>query len=172
MPAFVYAPGTGKRTQNARTSSRMRASSESFCMTVRNSLSAWGRALRSAGNWNSVIRPATAAIQAASRSIPGSRCPRGEDPAPRARRGEVEQQHVVVRAAGHQVEAVLDQRLRQDLRVPHDLRSVGLELGPHRLAQGDGDRRGGVVVRAALQAGEDGAVDLLVEFGGLGQAAV
>ncbi len=72
---------------------------------------------------------------------------------------------MVVGAAGHERVAALGQRGGQRLRVAHDLRGVVAEFRPRRLAQRHRDRGGRVVVRAALQAGEDGAVGRLGVFG-------
>jgi hypothetical protein len=73
--------------------------------------------------------------------------------------GQVDQDEVVVGAAGDEVEAVLGQRRRQRLGVGHDLVRVVRERRLRRLVQGDRDAGRGVVVRAALQAGEHGLVD-------------
>ena len=58
-----------------------------------------------------------------------------------------------------------DQRLGDDLRVLHHLLLVGLELGRQRFLEGDGLGGDHVHQRAALQAGEDGAVDRLLVLG-------
>ena len=63
------------------------------------------------------------------------------------------------------VVAALGQRSGQRFRVAHDLRRVLAKLRLRGFLQRDRDRRGGVVVRPALQAGEDGAVESLRVFG-------
>ena len=75
----------------------------------------------------------------------------------------VHQDQVVVRAAGHQPEALLHQLLRQDAGVGHHLQAVGPELRPQGLAQAHGLGGDDVLQRAALSAGEHGGVDLLVQ---------
>ena len=75
--------------------------------------------------------------------------------------GQVDEQQVVVGAAGDEVEAALEQRLGERGRVGHDGARVVGELRLRRLVQRDRDRGDGVVVRAALQAREDGPVDRL-----------
>ncbi len=62
---------------------------------------------------------------------------------------------MVVGTAGDQVEATLDQGLGQGAGVGDDGLGVLAERRGRRLPQRDGDRRGGVVVRATLQTGKD-----------------
>ena len=80
-----------------------------------------------------------------------------------AQRAHVDEHQVVVGPAGDDRGARLDQRRGEGLRVRHRLRRVALELGAHRLLEGD--RLGGddVLERPALQRGEDGLVDRLGE---------
>ena len=74
---------------------------------------------------------------------------------------QVEQHQVVVGAAGDEVEPAALQAVRQRRRVFHDVFGVYAEFRLHRLAQADGLGRDDVHERAALRAGEDGAVELL-----------
>lgn len=68
---------------------------------------------------------------------------------------------MVVCAAGHEIEAVRQQRVRQCLCILHDVFCIGSEFRLRRLAQADGLARDHVHQRPALRAGEDGAVELL-----------
>ena len=79
-----------------------------------------------------------------------------------AAQSSVHQHHVAFGAAADDAQAALDQRLGHDLGVLHHLLLVGRELRIQRFLEGD--RLGGdhVHQRAALQAGEDGAVDRLL----------
>ena len=83
----------------------------------------------------------------------------GGGPPADALAGEVDEQQVVVGAAGDEVEPALDQRGGKRRRVGDDRAGVVGELRLRGLVQRDRDRGGGVVVRAALQAREDRAVD-------------
>ena len=65
---------------------------------------------------------------------------------------------MVVGAPGRNAQAAPYESRGKALRVGHDLLCVDLELGRRRLAQGDGHRRDGVVVRPAPQRGEHGGV--------------
>src|SRR6202034_3780240 len=73
------------------------------------------------------------------------------------------QDQVVVGAAGHQVITPFGQRGGQGAGVGHDLVGVVTEGGLAGLVQGDRDGGRGVVMRAALQAGEH----RLVQGGGV-----
>ena len=86
----------------------------------------------------------------------------GGDLAGDALGGEVGEDQVVVGAAGDERPAALDEGGRERAGVGDDLVGVAPELGGGGLAQRDGDAGGGVVVRAALQAGEHGAIDRLL----------
>ncbi len=77
--------------------------------------------------------------------------------------GMVYQDQVVVRAAGHQPEALLDQLFRQNPGVGGHLPSIGPELRLQRLAQAHGLGGDDMLQRTALGAGEHGGVDLLVQ---------
>ena len=68
---------------------------------------------------------------------------------------------MVVGAAGDDLDAALEQSLGQHLGVGDDLLCIGLELGRQRFLEGDGLGGDDVHQRAALDAGEDGRVDLL-----------
>ena len=77
----------------------------------------------------------------------------------------VHQHQMVVRAAGDQPEALLDQALPPEpRRFCTTCCLVGLELRLQRLAQAHGLGGDDVLQRAALGAGEDGLVDLLVQL--------
>ena len=78
---------------------------------------------------------------------------------------QVDQDHVVVGAARDEAEALLDERPRERLGVGHDPGRVGAELGPGRLSERDRLGGDGVLEGPALQAREDGAVDLLGQLG-------
>ena len=71
---------------------------------------------------------------------------------------------MVVRAARDDAEAILLQRLSERLGVLDGLRCVLLELRAQCLAERDGLRRDDVHERAALDAREDGLVELLAEL--------
>ena len=71
---------------------------------------------------------------------------------------------MVVGAAGNQVEPVVDQSIREGPGVVDDLLGIGFERWMHGLAECDGLRRGNMVVRAALEAGEYGPVDIFTVF--------
>src|SRR5918997_6665810 len=77
---------------------------------------------------------------------------------------EVDQDQVVVRPAGDEVQAAFQQAFGQRPAVVHDLASVNPELGLQRLAEGDGLAGDGVHQRAALHAGKDAAVHLFGEI--------
>mmetsp|Transcript_8304 Transcript_8304/g.12076 ORF Transcript_8304/g.12076 Transcript_8304/m.12076 type:complete len:462 (-) Transcript_8304:187-1572(-) len=85
---------------------------------------------------------------------------------------EVDQEKVVVGAARDEVEALLLQGVPQSLSVLQDLLLVGLVLGLHGHLQSHGQGRDGLVVRATLEAGEDGSVDLLLQVPHDGLAAL
>ena len=75
--------------------------------------------------------------------------------------GQVDQQQVVVRAAGDQLHTAGGQLGFKRLRVLNDFAGILLELRLQRLAKADGLRGDDVLQRAALRAGEDGGVDAL-----------
>ena len=75
--------------------------------------------------------------------------------------GQVDQQQVVVRAAGDQLHAAGGQLGFKRLRVLNYFAGILLELRLQRLAKADGLRGDDVLQRAALRAGEDGGVDAL-----------
>jgi hypothetical protein len=75
---------------------------------------------------------------------------------------EVDEDEVVVRPARNERLARAEERSRERLRVRDDLRRLGLEFGRGGLLERDGERADRVVVRAALEAGEDGEVDLVL----------
>ena len=68
-----------------------------------------------------------------------------------AARLEVDEQKVVVGAAGDERVAARRHRLGERLRVREHLLLVRLELGGRRLLERGGERRDGVVVRPALE---------------------
>lgn len=72
---------------------------------------------------------------------------------------KVEQDHVAVSAVGNKLVAELLELDLEGLGVGNDLLLVGLELGGLSLLEGDSQSGDGVVVGAALVAGEDGEVD-------------
>jgi len=74
---------------------------------------------------------------------------------------QVDQHDMALGAAADDAQAALGQRLRQHAGVGHHLHLVGLELGRQRLLEGHRLGRDHVHQRPALDAGEDGAVDLL-----------
>mmetsp|Transcript_3360 Transcript_3360/g.10545 ORF Transcript_3360/g.10545 Transcript_3360/m.10545 type:complete len:487 (+) Transcript_3360:1887-3347(+) len=76
---------------------------------------------------------------------------------------EVQQHQVVVGASRHDVEAAALQRAAECLRVLQDLLLVRAELGCLGHLERGGQCGDGVVVRAALQTGEDGEVDALLQ---------
>lgn len=78
---------------------------------------------------------------------------------------QVDEDQVIIRAAGHEIEAVFEQHLGQGLGVPDDLSSVGDEL--RRVGLGHRYRDCGhcVHMRPALEAGENGPVHVVVVFG-------
>ena len=76
---------------------------------------------------------------------------------------QVDQDQVVVGAAGYQAEAFIGQRLGKGLRVFDDLLLIGLEFRFESLTKADGLGGDDVLQRAALGAGEDGLVDLFGE---------
>mmetsp|Transcript_19454 Transcript_19454/g.34683 ORF Transcript_19454/g.34683 Transcript_19454/m.34683 type:complete len:299 (-) Transcript_19454:608-1504(-) len=76
---------------------------------------------------------------------------------------EVHKAEVVVSSARHQRIAALLHSLCQSLRVLQHLHLVLLELGGGRLLQRASEAGDGVVVGAALQAREDGEVDLVLD---------
>uniref|UniRef100_A0A0N4ZIZ9 PE-PGRS family protein n=1 Tax=Parastrongyloides trichosuri TaxID=131310 RepID=A0A0N4ZIZ9_PARTI len=82
---------------------------------------------------------------------------------------QVDQHQVVVGAARDDVEAALDEHAGHGLGVLHHLLLVGLELRLQRFLEGHGLGGDDVLQRAALQAGEDGRVDLLRDVGVVGQ---
>ena len=79
--------------------------------------------------------------------------------------GEVDEDQVVVGAAGDQVGAAVHQRLGERPGVGDDGVGVVAERGCGGLVQRDRDGGRGVVVRAALEAGEDRLVDGLGVLG-------
>mmetsp|Transcript_21342 Transcript_21342/g.53786 ORF Transcript_21342/g.53786 Transcript_21342/m.53786 type:complete len:436 (+) Transcript_21342:112-1419(+) len=76
---------------------------------------------------------------------------------------QVDEAQVVVGAAGHQRVAALLHAHRQRLRVLHHLHLVLLKLGGRGLLERAREAGDGVVVGAALQAREDGEVDLVLD---------
>lgn len=68
----------------------------------------------------------------------------------------IHQHQVIVRSAGDQPEALLDEFFRQNGGVLHDLLSIGLKLGLEGLAKAHGLCCNDVLQRTALRAGEDG----------------
>lgn len=72
---------------------------------------------------------------------------------------KVEQDHVAVSAIGNELVAELLELDLEGLGVGDDLLLVGLELGSLSLLEGDSQSGDGVVVGAALVAGEDGEVN-------------
>ena len=82
---------------------------------------------------------------------------------------QVHQHQVVVRAAGHQLDAPGLQLRSHGLCVLDDLAGVILELQLEGLTEADGLGRDDVLQRAALRAGEDGGVDALGQHGVVGQ---
>ena len=75
----------------------------------------------------------------------------------------VHQNQMVVRAAGDQPEALLDQLFRQNPGVGSHLPPIGPELRLQRLAQAHGLGGDDMLQRTALCAGEHGGVDLFVQ---------
>jgi hypothetical protein len=73
--------------------------------------------------------------------------------------GQIDENEVVVRTAGHQRKALGSQLGGQDRCVVDDVLRVGFELGRQRLFGGNGDTGGGVVVRTTLEAREHRLVD-------------
>ena len=73
---------------------------------------------------------------------------------------QVHQHQVVVGAAGDQLQTAVHQRLGQGGGVGHDLVLIGLEIRAEDLSEGHGLGGDDVHQGAALNAGEDGAVDL------------
>jgi hypothetical protein len=82
---------------------------------------------------------------------------------------QIDQHQMVVRAAGDDAEAAVGERLGQRLGVVDHLLRIGLEPGLQRFAESH--RLGGddMHQRAALQAGEDGRIDLLGDILVVGQ---
>ena len=78
---------------------------------------------------------------------------------------QVDQEHVVVRATRDQPEALGRERPAQGGGVGHHLGGVDAELGPGRLGEGHRLGRDDVFERTTLEAGKDGAVDLLGQVG-------
>ena len=78
---------------------------------------------------------------------------------------EIQQDHVVVRAAAHDPVAPGRQLVREDLRIRDDRRLRGAKRGRRRDPEADGLRGDPPEVRRALGAGEDRPVDLLREVG-------
>ncbi len=76
---------------------------------------------------------------------------------------------VVIRAAGHDVEAFLKQGGGQRLRIGHDSMGIGLEFRLERLAKSDRLRRDDMHQRAALKTGEDRGIELLRDLGIIGE---
>ena len=79
-----------------------------------------------------------------------------------AGRAQVGEHDVVLGAAGDEGVAPLGQAGGEGLGVLQDLSLVGLEVAPLRLVERAREPRDRVVVRAALEAGEDGEVDLVL----------
>jgi hypothetical protein len=77
---------------------------------------------------------------------------------------QVDQDQVVIRPSGDEIQAPFQQPICQHLAIFDDLAGVLLELGLQRFAEGDGLAGDGVHQRATLHAGEDAAVDLLGEL--------
>src|SRR5215216_7752238 len=77
---------------------------------------------------------------------------------------QVDQDQVVVRSSGDEIQAPSQEPLGQRLAVLDDLAGVLLELGLQRFSQGYGLAGDRVHQRATLHAGEDTAVDLLGEL--------
>ena len=71
---------------------------------------------------------------------------------------QIDQNQVVVRSAGHELEAIFQQFFGQGLGVPDDLFCIGDEFGRIRLGQRHGHGGHRVHVRPTLQAREDGPV--------------
>mmetsp|Transcript_15614 Transcript_15614/g.36178 ORF Transcript_15614/g.36178 Transcript_15614/m.36178 type:complete len:207 (-) Transcript_15614:835-1455(-) len=76
---------------------------------------------------------------------------------------EVNEEQMVVRAAGDNRVAFVAEGLCKNLAVAQHRPLVLRELRRRRLLERDGERGDGVVVRAALVAGEHGSVDRLLE---------
>src|SRR5215217_7145183 len=74
---------------------------------------------------------------------------------------QVDQDQVVVRSPGDEIQAPFQQPIGHHFAVRDDIAGVLLELGLERFSQGDGLAGYRVHQRAALHAGEDAAVDLL-----------
>ncbi len=68
---------------------------------------------------------------------------------------------MVVGAAGNDIKTAFNQGFGQRLGVLHDLCGIVLELGLQRFTEGNSLGGDDVHQRAALQAGEDGGVELL-----------
>ena len=77
---------------------------------------------------------------------------------------EVNEEEVVVRTAGNEVEAFCEKSLFKRFRVLYDLFLISLEFGLESFAEANRLCGDGVHERTALCAGEDCLVDLLCEF--------
>src|SRR5262245_33565052 len=77
---------------------------------------------------------------------------------------EIQQEQVIVRAAGYDAEPAVLERLRERARVRDHLPLVLLELRRERLGERNRLRGDHVHERAALRAGEDHRVELLVQL--------
>ncbi|OPZ96947.1 MAG: hypothetical protein BWY71_01773 [Planctomycetes bacterium ADurb.Bin412] len=77
---------------------------------------------------------------------------------------QIDQQQVVVRAAGAESETLTYQFLRQGLAIADDLPGILFEFGLHGLGEGDGLGGNHVAERPALDAGKDGGIDGLGIF--------
>ena len=75
---------------------------------------------------------------------------------------DIHQAQMVIRTAGDQTEALLDQLFREDFGVFDDLLRVSFELRFQRFTEADRLSGNNVLQRPALGAGEYGGVDLLV----------
>src|SRR5215211_2725805 len=77
---------------------------------------------------------------------------------------QVDQDQVVVRPAGDEIQATFQEPVSQGPAVLDDLAGVIFELGLERFTEGDGLAGDGVHQRATLHAREDAAVDLFGEL--------
>src|SRR5580704_2903735 len=78
---------------------------------------------------------------------------------------QIDQHDVAVGAARDDFQAAFAERRGQRARIVDDVLSIDLEVGPERLAEGDGLGGDDVHQRPALQAGEHRRVDLLADLG-------
>ena len=77
---------------------------------------------------------------------------------------QIGEHEVVIRAAGHEIKAAREQRVRQRGGVFHDALRIGAELRLRRLLEADRLGSDDVHERAALRAGEHGAVELFAKL--------